>query len=85
MAEVGVWLEASRKRRGERPEESRRDEDGDECKREACGIQECLKKNDHQQDRCRSAILALQSCCRRFRDRHGHSNAHCAAIRLDER
>lgn len=85
-----MWLEASRRRRGERParqqQESRRDDggdSGDECKREACGIQACLKKNDHQQKACQGAILALRSCCRRFRDSHGHSNTHCAAIRLD--
>jgi hypothetical protein len=89
MAEIGVWLEASKAKKDEGPREGSM-QAGDSggrspsgCKREACDIQACLQQHDHQQSRCQGAIRALVTCCRSYRAKHGHSNEQCSGIRLD--
>lgn len=34
-----------------------------ECTREACNIQYCLAKRNHQESRCKDAIDAWKTCC----------------------
>ena len=41
------------------------------CTQEACAIQRCLARNNHQQKRCEEAIEAWKRCCRSARESHG--------------
>ncbi|KAI9882789.1 MAG: hypothetical protein M1823_005468 [Watsoniomyces obsoletus] len=41
------------------------------CYSRACAIQDCLVKNDYQEDRCRKEIDALYDCCNTFYLQHG--------------
>ena len=33
------------------------------CQSQACAIQDCLAKNDYQDDRCRDVINKMMECC----------------------
>ena len=36
----------------------------DACKTEACGIQDCLAKNDYDMNKCKDKVDKLKECCR---------------------
>lgn len=46
--------------------------DADICQRkcitEACGIQHCLQRNNHVQEKCLEIIALYKSCCERARE-----------------
>ena len=35
----------------------------DPCQRQACAIQECLKKNNFQEEKCQHIIQLMIDCC----------------------
>ena len=35
----------------------------DPCQRQACAIQECLKKNNYQEEKCQVIIQLMLDCC----------------------
>ena len=36
---------------------------GDPCQRQACAIQDCLKKNNYKEDKCQKIIQLMIDCC----------------------
>ena len=36
----------------------------DPCQRQACAIQDCLQKNNYQEDKCDEHLESLLECCR---------------------
>jgi hypothetical protein len=45
------------------------------CKKEACGIQACLKASNYQEKQCIQEIAALIKCCDEV---EGEKPVHCA-------
>ena len=35
----------------------------DPCQRQACAIQDCLKKNNYQEEKCQDIIQLMMDCC----------------------
>ena len=35
----------------------------DPCQRQACAIQDCLKKNNYQEEKCQNIIQLMIDCC----------------------
>lgn len=46
-----------------------------QCKKEACGIQACLKASGYQEKQCLQEIAALIKCCDEV---EGDKPVHCA-------
>ena len=36
----------------------------DPCQRQACAIQDCLKKNNYQEEKCQNIIQLMIECCK---------------------
>ena len=60
-----VYTGSGKKQSDEAPPEQRL------CTQEACAIQRCLARNNHQQSRCEEAIEGWKRCCRKARESHG--------------
>ncbi|KAK9235213.1 hypothetical protein V1525DRAFT_410587 [Lipomyces kononenkoae] len=45
------------------------------CHAEACAIQDCLRRANYNERRCRSAIDALYACCKKMYDEDGDARA----------
>ncbi|KAF2405090.1 DUF1903-domain-containing protein [Trichodelitschia bisporula] len=41
------------------------------CHPRACAIQDCLKKMNYQEEKCRAEVDALYECCNAFYERSG--------------
>ncbi|KAF0437092.1 mature T-cell proliferation 1 neighbor protein-like protein [Gigaspora margarita] len=51
--------------------------DSQPCHREACAIQECLQKNNYQEERCKDVINQLFKCCETL-FKSGGESASCS-------
>lgn len=49
------------------------------CEEYACGIQNCLRRNNFDAKACQWSIDGLKECCRRL----GQNSIHCAPIDTD--
>ncbi|KAF7860766.1 hypothetical protein EAF04_008284 [Stromatinia cepivora] len=41
------------------------------CHSKACAIQDCLAKNNYNEEKCRSQVDALYDCCNAFYEKNG--------------
>lgn len=42
------------------------------CKKQACAIQTCLKRNNYQVERCQTVVAKLRECCRGYEELSVH-------------
>ena len=47
---------------------------GEQCKKEACAIQACLKSNNYDNEHCATELDQLKKCC----EKAGDQPIHCA-------
>ncbi|PSK55393.1 hypothetical protein C1H76_7814 [Elsinoe australis] len=54
------------------------------CHARACAIQDCLQKNQYDQDRCKKEVNALYECCNAFYQKEGDDaqNVSCPKASL---
>ncbi|KAH9845517.1 DUF1903-domain-containing protein, partial [Teratosphaeria destructans] len=48
------------------------------CHPRACAIQECIQKNNYNEEKCQKQIDALYECCKLFYQRNG-DDASCVS------
>ena len=50
----------------------------DACKKEACAIQACLTRHNHQESQCKHAMAMLIACCQHLSAEKRRHNVHCS-------
>lgn len=57
--------------------------DEQQCKPQACAIQDCLKRRRYDESKCTAAIDALYACCAKFYREQGRDASSVCCPRAD--